>query len=342
MSKFKVSVIVPTYNHGEWLAACLDSIITQKTNFKFEVLVGDDASTDGITTNILNYYAKRFPHLIKAIFRPVNIGPDCNIFDLLEQSDGEYISHIDGDDLMLPDKLQIQSDFLDENHDYTAVGHQMYELTPSGKKRRFKVPYVGKLTITDLICLGAVFWHSSTMYRKSASHLRKRPKKNMVIDYLLHIDHSLYGDAYVLPYYLGIYRQNVGVATSFRWRKSLIFSAMDSYDYALENGVDKKLVEKAKVQRLITFAIDATIASDRLAFDTAIELIKNERKTFLFKPELFFKMRHLPLICKVLFKIHLFITKIKLLSLSNNLFYFLKLPIFLKARFFHSKRKLMN
>ena len=64
----KVSVLTTAYNHGQYIAKCIESILCQKTNFQFELIVHDDASTDG-TTEIIRMYAERFPTIIKTIFQ---------------------------------------------------------------------------------------------------------------------------------------------------------------------------------------------------------------------------------------------------------------------------------
>jgi glycosyltransferase involved in cell wall biosynthesis len=129
----KVSVIVLTFNHGPWLAECLDSIVSQRTDFPFEIIVGDDASTDGITTNILRDYAQRYPDLIIPVIRDKNIGGCANLIDVQSKTRGEYIASCDGDDMMLPGKLQKQTDYLDSRQDCSMVGHQTKQLLPNGK-----------------------------------------------------------------------------------------------------------------------------------------------------------------------------------------------------------------
>jgi glycosyltransferase involved in cell wall biosynthesis len=273
----KVSVIVPTYNHGNWLAECLDSVISQVTNFSFEILVGDDSSTDGLTQNILQHYADRYPHLVKAFLRPSNIGADINVFDLMSNAKGEYIAHLDGDDQMLPGKLQIQADFLDSHPDYSVVAHQMYSLLGKSIKK-YPIKYIGKLTTVDLISKGSVFCHSSKMYRKTAINLLNRPYENLVIDFLLHVDHSLSGWISVAPYFLGIYRRSVGVGSSSQWKEALSKACMDTYKYAIEKGVDMIIVKKAEVNQCMRYAVLALQEGHYDKFINWVGLISSKDK----------------------------------------------------------------
>jgi len=96
-----VSVTVMAYNFERVIGPCLDSIIEQKTNFNFEILVGVDASSDD-TRGVINAYFEKYPKLIKPIFWEKNVGAKINHRELITRAKGKYIAHMDGDDLMLP------------------------------------------------------------------------------------------------------------------------------------------------------------------------------------------------------------------------------------------------
>lgn len=120
----KVSVVVIAYNQVKTISKTLDGIISQKTNFPFEVIVNDDASNDG-TKEIIEEYAKKYPELIKPVYhnenqfsKKVSFLEIIN-FDLIK---GEYFAFCEGDDYWVNDnKLQIQVDFLDNNPDFSGV-----------------------------------------------------------------------------------------------------------------------------------------------------------------------------------------------------------------------------
>ncbi len=119
-NKIKVSVVVATYNHEKYIGHTLESIVTQKVNFEFEVLVGEDCSTDG-TAKIVKEYAEKYPDIIVPFFREKNLGMFGNIPELMTHAKGEYIAFIEGDDYWIDKcKLQKQVDFLDSHKDYVA------------------------------------------------------------------------------------------------------------------------------------------------------------------------------------------------------------------------------
>lgn len=115
-----VSVVVVTYNHAEFLEEALSSIFAQKTTYSFEVIVGDDASSDG-TREIIRTFDAEYPGRMTIIFQESNIGPTKNLQACLAIARGEYISFLEGDDYWLVDtKLQTAVDFLIENQEFIA------------------------------------------------------------------------------------------------------------------------------------------------------------------------------------------------------------------------------
>lgn len=119
MSKGKditVSVLCQTYNHEEYIAECLQSLVSQKVNFHYEILVHDDASTDN-TANIVRQFEKEYPEIIKPIYQKVNqwsLGNKVFTGIQLPRCTGKYIAVCEGDDYWTDlFKLQKQVDLLE-------------------------------------------------------------------------------------------------------------------------------------------------------------------------------------------------------------------------------------
>lgn len=116
-----VTIRCITYNHEPYIRQCLEGFVMQKTNFRFEAIVHDDASTDG-TADIIREYAERYPDIIKPIYEVENQyskrdGSLRRIMD--EHTHGKYVALCEGDDYWIdPNKLQVQVDFLENNIDY--------------------------------------------------------------------------------------------------------------------------------------------------------------------------------------------------------------------------------
>ena len=120
-----VSVVVSTYNHGQYLAQAIESIVGQRTAFDFEVLIGDDCSRDN-TQEIAEEYQSRYPERIRVFTTDRNLGPHDNDVRLTQASRGKYLAYCEGDDYWnTPDKLAKQVGFLEANPEYGAV-HSEY------------------------------------------------------------------------------------------------------------------------------------------------------------------------------------------------------------------------
>lgn len=116
-----VSIRVVTYNQVNYIRACLDGILMQKTNFPFEIVVGEDCSTDG-TREIVFEYQEKYPNQITVITSDHNVGVRANSSRIRSISRGKYYAVCDGDDYWSDSlKLQKQVDFLESHPDYVMV-----------------------------------------------------------------------------------------------------------------------------------------------------------------------------------------------------------------------------
>lgn len=108
----KVTTIITTYNHQDYVAQAIESAIEQRGEFDHEILLADDASTDE-TGTIMQAYAERYPHLIRNISSKINRGISGNMKHCFEEATGEFIAVLEGDDYWShPEKLSIQMLFL--------------------------------------------------------------------------------------------------------------------------------------------------------------------------------------------------------------------------------------
>lgn len=121
MSVPLVSVLMITYNHEEYIARAIEGVLAQRTDFPFELIIGEDCSTDS-TGKIAREYAQRFPDVIKLIASTQNVGGHENSHRTQRAARGKYFAWCEGDDYWHdPRKLAIQADFLERNPDYGYV-----------------------------------------------------------------------------------------------------------------------------------------------------------------------------------------------------------------------------
>ena len=133
-----VSIFCPTYNHSKYIEQCLNGIVMQKTNFQFEVIVQDDASTDN-SQKIIKEFAEKY-NFIVPVLHTKNIyskGGDLNEY-FFRNASGKYIAICEGDDYWTdPYKLQKQVDFLEANPDYGMVYTSFDIFNEVTKKRTY-------------------------------------------------------------------------------------------------------------------------------------------------------------------------------------------------------------
>lgn len=203
----KVSVCVVTYNQEKYVRQSLQSIVEQKTDFDFEVIVGDDCSTDN-TRSIVQEMADRYPSLVKPIFHTNNTGPSQNYLTVHEAATGMFVAHMDGDDYWLPNKLQTQVDFMEMNPRANVSGHKMDLIDGAGlvSKRAVKnFPVLSQ--IDSFYDHGNYLAHSSTMYRRTCS-IARRLEGHPAFDFMIHVLRVNTGQIGFINEYLGAYRRH--------------------------------------------------------------------------------------------------------------------------------------
>lgn len=223
----QVSVCVVTYNQENYIAECLESLVTQQTSFKFEIIVGEDCSTDG-TRKVVQSYVEKYPNLIVPLFYKENVGPVENIKQVYKKAKGKYIAHMDGDDMALPGKLQKQFDILEKNKDCAICAHQMELINENNEV--VGMDHVshkqGRYSRYDLYLIHSLFRHSSKMFLNNIENYIDNLHEN-TLDIELHIIQSKYGDVYLMNDYLGKYRENVGVTFENKFLNPIIIERVE-------------------------------------------------------------------------------------------------------------------
>ena len=225
--KIIVSVICTVYNHEKYLEKCLDGILKQKTTFNYEVLVHDDASTDG-SAAILKKYVAKFPDIIVPIFQKKNVySQGINpTHIMLKMARGKYIAICEGDDFWIdPDKLQKQVNFLEKHVDYSLCVHAAYYAHENGTidaKKVFKAYKMDRSVGTDEILDGWKFATNSIVYRKSA---REDPIIPFQMDcengdFAMAVYLSLNGKVYYMKDIMSAYRVDSVGSLNWKWKRN--------------------------------------------------------------------------------------------------------------------------
>jgi glycosyltransferase involved in cell wall biosynthesis len=206
----KLSVLMLTYNHGHFIAQALASILSQQVNFEYEVVVGEDFSTDG-TRRVLMDFHRRYPGRIVPLLQNKNLGAMANFAATLAACKGDYIAFLEGDDYWTNDfKLQKQVDFLDrhpgvalcchrvallDENGISGLGSDMYPKIPSG-------PYV----LEDLLKVNFVMTCSALLRRNLIGSLPSWFYKLALSDWPLFALVARYGSIQLMDETMAAYR----------------------------------------------------------------------------------------------------------------------------------------
>ena len=209
-----VSICCVTYNHKPYIAQSIDSLLMQQTDFPFEILIHDDASTDG-TAEIVQQYAAEYPTIIRTVLQTENqyskrpiISPRF-LFPLVR---GQYVAICEGDDYWCsPNKLTNQCKGLEENRQINLSFHPVIVLKDGISKRGFHVSLSRKekrVRCRDIILGGGGYCPTaSIMFRSSAiPDIRSCVEKAPVSDKFVQIVASLNGGALFVPDPMAVYR----------------------------------------------------------------------------------------------------------------------------------------
>lgn len=216
METILVSVHCLTYNHEKYIAEAIESFLMQKTNFKFEILIHDDASTDR-TADIIREYELQYPDLIKPIYQTENQyskGDSFNRVNLinLNRAKGKYVAVCEGDDYWIdPYKLQKQVDFMEKNPDYCLCVHGGYIVSAAEKTVQFSNrPYKKNKTFTVEEVIeggGGLFLTNSMLFLKEYAFDKPTFLQNAPVgDYPYAINLSLLGKVYYIDEFMSAYR----------------------------------------------------------------------------------------------------------------------------------------
>lgn len=247
----KVSVCVVTYNQENYIAECLESLVNQVTNFRYEIIVGEDCSTDG-TRAIVQRYVEKYPDLIVPLFYKENLGPVENIKQVYKKAKGKYIAHMDGDDMALPEKLQKQFNVLEKNKDCNICSHDVDGINENSKKKKINWSYPeGRYNLFDLYQKLPFFSHSSKMFRNKydIKYWDNLLVDNSILDIDIHVSNLEDGYIYHLAEKLGKYRVNVGVSYQKKVNPALPLGIIRVFNRGLEL-FDDDPVKKDKIKSI--------------------------------------------------------------------------------------------
>lgn len=262
----KVSVCVVTYNQEAYIAQCLQSLVDQATDFDYEIIVGDDCSTDG-TREVIKIIADKYPNIVMN-FHENKLGTVGNIISTYKLAKGKYICHLDGDDYALPGKLQSQFDALEANPHCNICTHDVIVVSKGGGVVRgsFNSKGTGIYNAKDLYADLPFFSHSSKMFVNTYDENFGINFTDTTLDIEIHISQLGDGNLIHLRTALGAYRIFTGVSLVNKTVNKHLVDGVDRIFGAVINSdsLNASFYRKCYAISFFKFAYQSALYGDKI------------------------------------------------------------------------------
>lgn len=274
MNEIVVSISCTAFNHEKYIGDAIESFLMQKTDFRFEILIHDDASTDR-TAEIIKAYEKQYPEIIKPIYQTENQYSRGIAVEKLnyERANGRYIAICEGDDYWSdPSKLQKQVEFMEKHPKCSLCVHGGYVVNAYDKKiLQYNRPSKQSKYFTPEEIIeggGGLFITNSMFFRTELSMFKPKFYENATVsDYPLAIYLSLVGDVYYMDENMSAYR--VGDSTSWTGKNLANFHKTIQHYKEISLMLDE-------LNQYTNFQYDTAI--DRRKIENEIVLLTQQRK----------------------------------------------------------------
>jgi len=207
----RLSVCLVTFNHEEYIDQALQSVFDQRTSSKFELVVGDDGSSDR-TPDIVMRSASKAPVHTRVIVQERNVGLVENFRRTFNACRGDYVALLDGDDYWTDrEKLEKQCQFLDLHSEYSMCFHNVEVLMPDGsycKENYTGVDDQRDLTIEDLFQANPIATCSAVLRRRVLTELPAWFESSIFEDWPLYMLYAERGKIGYLRDVMGVYRNH--------------------------------------------------------------------------------------------------------------------------------------
>lgn len=204
-----VTIRCLVYNHEPFVKECLEGFVKQKTNFSFEAIIHDDASTDN-SASIISEYANKYPEIIKPIIETENqySKHDGSLRQIMDNATrGRYIAYCEGDDYWTdPLKLQKQIDFLEQNPEYSICFHPVKILKKGKLVKDYITRKVPETTDIYELAKGNYLHTLSVVFRRNSPEIPSWVSQCPAGDYALHMFNATFGKIKKLNDVMGVYR----------------------------------------------------------------------------------------------------------------------------------------
>lgn len=276
----KVTIYCLTYNHKDYIEAALEGFLMQKTNFKYNILVFDDASNDG-TSDILKKYKEKYNNIMDVIIYPTNTYGKKERKAILDNIfkkyiKGQYVAWCEGDDAWTdPNKLQIQVDYLDKNKECMMVTHS-YSIEDFSNDNKITPvvlsTYDRKLTLEEVIVQKSLKLATASLVMKKEIFIRDNffPVCS-VEDYPMQLNAVFNGYIYYINKNMSLYRyMHTG-----SWCKDVYADAYKKMEHNFDmirflweyNDYTKHCFNHLIKQKILSYLNDNIFSNEKLSYE---------------------------------------------------------------------------
>ena len=251
----KVSVLMITYNQDQFVGQAIESVLSQQVDFEYELVIGEDCSTDR-TREIVASFGAKFPDRIRLLLPKSNLGMQENFKATLAACSGQYVAVLEGDDYWTsPLKLKRQVEFLDAHSDCAICFHSVVRSSPTEtnqnpSSQRAGIPKTD-IRLRDLLVENFIPTCSVMFRRGLFGELPDWMGTLGFSDWPIHILNSECGSVGYINQTMGVYRVHSegawsGRSSSQRWSDIIRFyEVIDAHLKFKYHGVIKRQVSAA-------------------------------------------------------------------------------------------------
>lgn len=281
-----VSVWCLTFNQKEYIMECLDSILAQKVDFEYEIVVYDDVSTDG-TTDILRDYCKRYPGKIRVLLPNKNTYKDARRWYAIKYIKsklmrGKYIAYCEGDDYWCDEnKLKLQVDFLENHLEYSLVLHNAERLNCASNQKNvmFKNRENGTILPKEIIRQKNGMWPTASMLGRKEIWAEMPEFCNCGIgDWASQLFACTLGKVYYMSNVMSVYRFMLPGSWSIKtyndWKKLFVHTVRMVFFLNIFNQFTRRKFED-EIRKRIAFFMFFFCDVSEMNIDDIQEVIEN-------------------------------------------------------------------
>ncbi|MDI9817774.1 MULTISPECIES: glycosyltransferase [unclassified Legionella] len=310
----QVSVCVITYQQVQYINECLESLVNQQTDFKFEIVIRDDNSTDG-TADVILKFKQKYPTLIKLLDGSQNLGMNSNIIEVFQAAAGNYLALCEGDDYWIDNhKLQKQFDVLESHKEIDMCCHPAMIKEGVQIKQNKTLGNHGSetkvISVNEVIKNGGDFIATpSIMIRKSViSYLPEWFVTAPIGDYFIQVHGARKGGCLFLPEPMAVYRRNATnswSASMINFQKKRFFlekyiRSLDVFSQELDNAYQEEF-NHIKSKAYFSLALCSLMLNFKKEFKKYIQLSTELSAEFTGYQKIIYHLRFSPLAIKCLY-----------------------------------------